>query len=143
LNDQLMMILRIALALLLGAVIGWERERDGKEAGLRTHMLICAGASLFTLVSLYGFSNALIAAGVVSGIGFLGAGAIIKSETGMIKGLTTAASIWVSAAIGLACGVGLYIVAAAATIIAVFILILHPHIAPHIVHYVDSEKSKK
>jgi putative Mg2+ transporter-C (MgtC) family protein len=138
-SDESVMLLRLLLALALGSIIGWERERDGKEAGLRTHMLICVGAALFTIVSFYGFSSPLIAAGVVTGVGFLGAGAIMKADGGSIKGLTTAASVWISAAIGLACGIGLYLVASFSTIIALIILLIHPRIC----RYMDSRKCKK
>ena len=124
------MILRLLLAVALGAVIGYQRERTGKPAGLRTHILICAGAALFTVVSLYGFGAAAdparVAAGIVAGIGFLGAGAIIRREEGVVAGLTTAATIWAVAAIGLAAGAGLYLVSAVTTAIILIVLCL-PH----------------
>ncbi len=124
------MILRLVLAVALGAVIGYQRERTGKPAGLRTHILICAGAALFTVVSLYGFGAAAdparVAAGIVAGIGFLGAGAIIRREEGVVAGLTTAATIWVVAAIGLAAGAGLYLVSAVTTAVILIVLCL-PH----------------
>ena len=127
---ELEMILRLLLAAALGAVIGYQRERAGKAAGLRTHILICAGAALFTVVSLYGFGAAAdparVAAGIVAGIGFLGAGAIIRREEGIVEGLTTAATIWAVAAIGLAAGAGLYIVAAVTTAVILIVLLL-PH----------------
>ena len=124
------MVLRLLLATALGAVIGYQRERAGKPAGLRTHILICAGAALFTVASLYGFGAAAdparIAAGIVAGIGFLGAGAIIRRGEGVVAGLTTAATIWAVAAIGLAAGAGLYIVSAVTTAITLIVLCL-PH----------------
>ena len=124
------MVLRLLLATALGAVIGYQRERAGKSAGLRTHILICAGAALFTVASLYGFGAvadpARIAAGIVAGIGFLGAGAIIRREEGVVAGLTTAATIWAVAAIGLAAGAGLYVVSAVTTAIILIVLFL-PH----------------
>ncbi len=139
-HNDLTMVLRVVLALILGAVIGWEREREGKEAGLRTHMLICVGATLFTLVSVFAFDgDPRIAAGVVTGVGFLGAGAILKSEGGTIKGLTTAASVWVAAAIGLAVGTGMYLISVTATLLSLFVLLFHPRIA----HLIDGGKSKK
>ena len=110
---------RLILAFILGSIIGLERERKGGHAGLRTHILVCVGSALIMLTSLYvydiyqgktGIDPGRIAAGVVAGIGFLCAGTIIRSPIG-IKGLTTAASIWASAAIGLAVGCG-YISAA-------------------------------
>ena len=124
------MVLRLLMAAALGAVIGYQRERAAKPAGLRTHILICVGAALFTIASLYGFGDvadpARIAAGIVAGIGFLGAGAIIRRDEGLVAGLTTAATIWAVAAIGLAAGAGLYLVSAVATILISIVLYL-PH----------------
>ncbi|MEK6957549.1 MAG: MgtC/SapB family protein [archaeon] len=104
---------RVLISLGLGALIGLERERDEEPAGLRTHMLVCMGATLFTVISL-SFSDAAdptrIAAGIVMGIGFLGAGTIFKIQD-KIKGLTTAADLWVLAGIGMAVGIGYYFVA--------------------------------
>jgi len=123
---------RLVLAAVLGSLIGFERERLLWAAGIRTHMLVSVGACLLMIVSAYGFQQALemqhvildpsrIAAQVVSGIGFLGAGAILlKGE--VVRGLTTAASIWAVAAIGLAAGGGLYFAAAVSTIIILVIL---------------------
>lgn len=125
---MLEMVLRLLLAAALGAVIGYQRERAGKQAGLRTHILISSGAALIALVSIYGFGSASdparVAAGVVVGVGFLGAGVILHREGGIVAGLTTAATIWVMAGIGLAAGVGLYIVAAVATAIVLGVLIM-------------------
>jgi putative Mg2+ transporter-C (MgtC) family protein len=123
--SDLEMLLRLALAAALGSVIGIERERLQWTAGLRTHMLVCVGAALFMLVSSFGFSDVLgrehvvldpsrIAAQVVSGIGFLGAGTILFRQD-KIRGLTTAASLWTVAAIGLAAGSGLYAAAVGGT----------------------------
>ena len=126
---ELEMVLRLLLAAALGAVIGFQRERAGKPAGIRTHSLISLGAALFTVASALGFVGAepsRIAAGIVAGIGFLGAGAILRSREGIIAGLTTAATIWVSAGIGLAAGAGMYIIAPVATAITVVILFI-PH----------------
>lgn len=124
------MVLRLLLASALGAIIGYQRERAGKPAGLRTHVLICIGAALFTVASLYGFGAtadpARVAAGIVAGIGFLGAGAIIHREGGLVAGLTTAATIWAVAAVGLAAGAGLYLVSAVTTILILIVLLL-PH----------------
>ena len=123
--------LRLLLAAVLGAVIGSQRERASKPAGLRTHTLICLGAALFTVVSAYGFGEAAnptrIAAGIVTGIGFIGAGAILRSREGIVAGLTTAATIWTVAGIGMAAGAGLYIIAAVATAITLVVLFL-PHV---------------
>jgi putative Mg2+ transporter-C (MgtC) family protein len=124
------MILRLLLAAALGAIIGYQRERAGKPAGLRTHILICAGAALFTVVSLYGFDGGAdpsrVAAAVVVGIGFLGAGAIMHREGALVAGLTTAATIWVVAGIGLAVGAGFYVASVVTTIIVLIVLFL-PH----------------
>lgn len=131
-SPDLTMALRLLLAAVLGGVIGFQRERTGKPAGLRTHMLICIGSALFTLVSVYAFSGVVdpsrVAAGVVTGIGFIGAGAIIfRTADGYIAGLTTAATIWVAAGIGVAVGSGLYIAAVVTTVIVLMVLFI-PHI---------------
>ena len=124
------MTLRLLLAAALGALIGYQRERAGKAAGLRTHILICVGAALFTVASIYGFGAlgdpARVAAGVVAGIGFIGAGAIIRTGEGLVGGLTTAATIWAVAGIGLAAGAGLYIASAVVTALMLIVLFL-PH----------------
>ena len=110
---------RLITAMVLGGLIGIEREFRSKDAGFRTHFLVALGSALFTVVSQYGFGvdlkdSSRVAAQVVSGIGFLGAGTIIFQKN-MVRGLTTAAGLWVTAAIGLACGTGLYLVAAITT----------------------------
>ncbi|HMN06268.1 MAG TPA: MgtC/SapB family protein [Flavobacteriales bacterium] len=126
-------MLRLALAALFGGLIGLERERKDWAAGLRTHMMVCVGSCLVIIVSAFGFADILgtpgvaldpsrIAAQVVSGVGFIGAGAILFSRQGTIRGLTTAAGLWTVAAIGLATGSGLYFAAAATTVIALIIL---------------------
>ena len=122
---------RLAFSALLGSAIGYERERLAWVAGLRTHMLVCVGSTLIMIVSAYGFSEVLservtldpsrMAAQVVSGIGFLGAGAILARGE-IVRGLTTAASVWSVAGIGLAVGGGLYTPAVAATVIILIIL---------------------
>jgi putative Mg2+ transporter-C (MgtC) family protein len=127
---EIEMILRLLLAAALGALIGYQRERAKKPAGLRTHTLICTGAALFTIASMYGFGigadPARVAAGIVAGIGFIGAGAIFVRQGGIVEGLTTAATIWAVAAIGLAAGAGLYIIATLTTAVVLIILLL-PH----------------
>jgi putative Mg2+ transporter-C (MgtC) family protein len=128
-NTEIEMVLRLLLAAVLGAGIGYQRERAKKPAGLRTHMLIALGAALFTIVSIYGFGEkgdpSRVAAGVVAGIGFLGAGVIFRAMRGDLPmGLTTAASIWIVAAIGMAAGVGLYLVSAVIAVLAVLILMI-------------------
>ena len=125
------MILRLLLAAALGAIIGYQRERANKAAGLRTHILICVGSAIFAIASLYGFGATAdpsrVAAGIVAGIGFLGAGAIIRTGEGFVAGLTTAATIWAVAGVGLAAGAGLYLVSAvAAGIVLIVLLLPHP-----------------
>ena len=126
-------ILRLVISALMGSAIGLERERLDWAAGLRTHMLVSVGATVFMLVSAYGFADILgrsnvvldpsrVAAQVVSGIGFLGAGTIIFRRE-VVRGLTTAASLWTVAAIGLSVGGGLYVAAASATVLVLVILI--------------------
>lgn len=131
-SDQWVMTLRILLAVVLGGAIGFQRERAGKPAGLRTHMLICVGSTLFTLSSIYGFNGlaapSRVAAGVVTGVGFIGAGSIIlRSAEGYVAGLTTAATIWVVAGIGLAVGAGLYLASVITTAVTLIVLFL-PHL---------------
>jgi putative Mg2+ transporter-C (MgtC) family protein len=123
---QLDLSVRIIVAAVLGLAIGFEREIHGHPAGLRTHMLVAAGSGLFTVLSAYGFEGVRgianiapvdptrIAAQIVSGIGFLGAGAILKDGV-VIRGLTTAASLWATSAVGMAAGAGEYIIAVVAT----------------------------
>jgi len=130
---ELQMVIRLLTAAGLGAAIGYQREKAGKPAGLRTHVLIAVGAALFTVASVYGFGPAgdmsRVAAGVVAGIGFIGAGAIIHWGPGdIVGGLTTAATIWAVAAIGLAVGAGLYLVAGVTTGITLVVLFLPRHI---------------
>ena len=119
-------LIRMSLAVLCGALIGMEREQKRRPAGLRTHMLICLGASMTTLTSQYLLLNlglytdpARLGAQVIAGIGFIGAGTIIVTKRRQVKGLTTAAGLWASAIVGLCCGAGFYLgaVAAAALIL--------------------------
>src|SRR5437899_10997931 len=127
-------LLRIVLAAVFGGAIGLEREFREREAGLRTHMLVAVGSALFTLASAYGFRDFLVhggavvradptrvAAQIVTGIGFLGAGAIIRQGLS-VRGLTTAATLWVAAAIGLAAGAGYYSAAVITTAVALVAL---------------------
>ncbi len=118
-------ILRLFIAGLLGGLIGFEREFRAKEAGLRTHFLVALGSALFMLISQYAFTGrfdaARVAAQVVSGIGFIGAGVIIFQKN-VVRGVTTAAGLWVAGAIGLACGAGMYDIAAAATLMTIICL---------------------
>ncbi|QHE85406.1 MgtC/SapB family protein [Hydrogenophaga sp. BPS33] len=119
---------RMGEALLLGAAIGWDRERRDAEAGLRTHMLVALGAALFVLIPMEAGMDpeqlSRVVQGLVSGIGFLGAGAVLKDqEEGRIHGLTTAASIWATAAIGLAAGMGRTGTAVLATVFILLVLV--------------------
>lgn len=117
--------MRIIVAGLLGGLIGLEREIRAKEAGLRTHFIVALGSALFMIISQYAFTGrfdaARVAAQVVSGIGFIGAGVIIFQKN-VVRGVTTAAGLWVAAAIGLACGAGMYPVATAAAALTVICL---------------------
>jgi putative Mg2+ transporter-C (MgtC) family protein len=132
--DTLDVLARLALAGGLGAAIGFERELREREAGLRTHLLVCLGSALFTIISAYGFHEFLtsgdavvradptrIAAQIVTGIGFLGAGAIIRQGIS-VRGLTTAATLWVAAAIGMAAGAGYYSGAVIGTVLTLVAL---------------------
>jgi putative Mg2+ transporter-C (MgtC) family protein len=124
---DLEMVLRVLLAMALGAIVGFQRGRAEKPAGMRDLILICGGAALFTVVSVQGFGAdpARVAAGIVTGIGFLGAGAIIRrGEGGVVKGLTTAATIWIAAGIGIATGAGLYVIATVSTFLVLVVLLL-------------------
>lgn len=129
--SELDMLLRLFFAAVLGGLIGIERERQGRPAGLRTHILVAVGSALLMLVSIEianGYSKGTadpgrIAAQVVSGIGFLGAGTILR-EGANVRGLTTAASLWVAAALGLASGAGMYLAALITTVIVLMALIL-------------------
>jgi putative Mg2+ transporter-C (MgtC) family protein len=124
---ELDMMLRLLLAVVFGGAIGYIREIKRKAAGLRTHILVCLGSSIFTIVSIMMAQSSTavdpsrIAAGVVTGIGFIGAGAIFQSG-GNVMGLTTAASIWVAAAIGVAAGAGLYEVATFSTLLSIIVI---------------------
>lgn len=129
-DANLEMVLRLLLATFLGAIIGFQREMSGKEAGLRTTMLICLGSALFTVLSIYAFPGAdpsHIAASIATGIGFIGAGVILHRSGGEVVGLTSAASIWAAAAIGMAAGAGMYYIAPSATVLVMVILWL-PHL---------------
>lgn len=126
-------LVRLLLAAVLGGVLGYEREHQGKAAGVRTHMLVAMGAALFVLVpGLAGMNIAdmsRVIQGVVAGIGFLGAGAIIKRQSEEdVQGLTTAAGVWMTAAIGIACGLGRESTAVISAVLALAVLNLVPRI---------------
>ncbi len=129
---EMELVLKLILAAGLGLILGYEREVHKRPAGLRTHSLVCMGAALFTVISM-GFTGSnvdasRIAAGVVTGIGFIGGGMVFKSEDRVI-GLTTAAEIWVVGAIGLAVGIGYYFAAAVTTAIVLVVLVPLKHVA--------------
>ncbi len=138
------MVLNLVIAAFLGGLIGLEREAGHRPAGLRTTMLVCVGSALFTVLSIHAFpsagdvSDARVAAQIVAGIGFLGAGTVWRAQD-HVKGLTTAASLWVAAAIGMAVGAGFGVLALAATVITLFILAVmqrlerrfFPHVGEH------------
>ena len=119
-------VLSLLLATILGAAIGLERELSGKAAGLRTNVLICLGAAVFTIISKRmvegtNGSHVRIAAQIVTGVGFLGAGAVIQDRRG-VHGLTTAATIWLVASIGMGCGAGFYKLACISALLAIIVL---------------------
>ena len=134
-------LIRLSFALILGFSLGLERELTNKYAGLRTHILVCLGACVFTILSIYGFptfadgdnviinqatgvrDTARIAAQIVTGIGFIGAGTVLRNGP-MVFGLTTAATLWIAASIGMACGAGMYDVAVISTVLSVAVLTL-------------------
>ncbi|NWJ44420.1 MAG: MgtC/SapB family protein [Chloroflexi bacterium] len=130
---DIQMTFRLVIAYLLSAFIGWEREQTHVPAGLRTHILVGLGSTAFMLVSLYGFNNlgtvgdpARVAAQIITGIGFLGAGTIWRNES-RVGGLTTAASIWVTAAVGMLAGVGMLVMATVVAFMGWFTLrVLRP-----------------
>jgi len=137
-NRLIIVLLRVFAAVLLGAVVGIERERAGKPAGLRTHMLVSLGTAVVVIacqdsgMSLDGLSRVI--QGIVTGIGFVGAGTILKlNEQREIQGLTTAAGLWMTAAIGVAAGLGILGVALIGTLVTVLVLVLE--------HFIDSRRN--
>ena len=133
-SDELRIVLDLIVSVVLGFLIGLERKSRFKEAGIRTHTLVCLGAALMMTLSLYAFGNSSdkgrVAAQIVSGIGFLGAGMIIYKKNA-VKGLTTAAGVWATAGVGMACGGGLYILAIVATALMITAQVLfHTNLKP-------------
>jgi putative Mg2+ transporter-C (MgtC) family protein len=125
-GQQLDLLIRVAVAVALATIIGVERELAQEEAGLRTHTLVGLGAAGFTVVSAFGFPTGdgdptRVAAGIVTGVGFIGAGTILRGE-GVVRGLSTAASLWSVGAIGMAAGAGLFIFAGGLTVLALIVL---------------------
>ncbi|MFN0102541.1 MAG: MgtC/SapB family protein [Bryobacteraceae bacterium] len=126
-SEAIRLAVRLILAALLGGVLGYERERSGKAAGLRTHMLVALGSALFVVIPQQAAMSAAdlsrVIQGIVSGVGFLGAGAILKQAAEQdVKGLTTAAGLWLTAAVGIAAGLGRESSAVLGTILAFFVL---------------------
>lgn len=135
--------IRLIVATGLGALIGLEREVHGKEAGFKTYSLVCLGSALMMIVSIDVFTifkgvaqvdPGRIAAQAVTGIGFIGAGAILRSQEGAIKGLTTAAGIWAACAIGLACGLGIFKQAIMTTVLVMVVLVIFSKVQKRILH---------
>lgn len=122
-QQTLTILARLLVAAILSGFIGVERQLKKEPAGFRTHMLVCLGSALFTVISIFGFPSdpARLAANIITGIGFLGAGAIFATG-GHVKGLTTAASLWATAAIGVAAGMGMYTIAVISTLLILIIL---------------------
>lgn len=134
-------IIRITIAVIFGFCIGLERELTNKYAGLRTHILVCLGACVFTLISIYGFptfapgdnviidhatgvrDTSRVAAQIVTGIGFIGAGTVLRNGP-IVFGLTTAATLWIAASIGMACGAGMFEIAFAGTVLSILTLVM-------------------
>ena len=146
-DQDLLMMFRITLAFVLGGVVGWERQRVRRPAGLRTHMLVAAGAAAFTVASIYGFAGygtvrdpARLAAQILTGIGFIGAGVIFHDRQ-QTRGLTTAASIWIVAAIGIMAGTGMVWVSIFTTALTWFALRILKRIEPP--HPPEQPKRKK
>ncbi len=138
-------VISLILDAFLGAAIGMERELSGKSAGLRTNLLICLGAAIFTIISkrmvdVTEGSTTRIAAQIVTGVGFLGAGAVIQDRRG-VHGLTTAATIWLVASIGMACGAGFYSLALISTLIVIVVLVGLLKLAKPLERYVKKHKS--
>ena len=131
---------RVFLAFVLGGLVGFERERTQRPAGLRTHMLVAAGAACFTVASIYGFQGlgvnsdpARLAAQIITGIGFLGAGAIFRTGD-TVKGITTASSIWITASIGILIGAGMVYLAIFTTVMTWFVLFVVKSIEMRLEH---------
>jgi putative Mg2+ transporter-C (MgtC) family protein len=123
-KDELLLVLRVVIAGVLGGIVGWQREHVGREAGVRTFAAVCLGACMFGLISQIYSGDTRIAAQVVTGIGFLGAGVILR-EQGHVVGLTTAASLWATASVGLAVAYGRLVLGASVAVI-LFILLAIP-----------------
>ena len=134
-------IIRIVISFILGVLIGIERGISHKTVGFRTISLVCVGSTGFTLLSIYGFQDvdtSRVAAQIVTGIGFLGAGAILHRGY-ITKGLTTAAALWVSAAVGMACGCGMFVLAFVITLMSIILLWVLKPFKIHLDRMLDNE----
>ncbi len=146
--SDIMVVANLFISFLLGGAIGWLREIEGKTAGLRTHILVAVGSTLFTILSMEMMSISgcsdpgRLTAGIVTGIGFIGAGCIIQAGGG-VKGITTAASIWVVSAIGVAAGMGYYVAAVATTVISLFTIQVLGHAEHRVMKSKEREEAKK
>ncbi len=134
-GDQATMLARMLVAVVAGGILGWERKRAGHRAGIRTLAVVAIGSAIFTLASIYGFGTSgantsndpsRVAAQVATGVGFIGAGTIVVLGR-TVHGLTTAATIWVAAAVGMAAGAGMYVVALAGAVLTTVVLEFLPH----------------
>lgn len=137
-------IIRILVSFILGAIVGIERGISHKAVGFRTLSLVCVGSSGFTLISIYGFhevDTSRVAAQIVTGIGFLGAGAILHKGY-ITKGLTTAATLWVAAAIGMACGTGMFVLAFIITLMSLILLWVLKPFKIHLDRVLDNDNNK-
>lgn len=146
-DTQLELALRLTVGLLLGAIIGIERELHRQPAGFRTHSMVALGAALFTIISAYAFAGpntdpTRIAAGIVAGIGFIGGGTILQHR-GSIRGLTTAASLWAVAAIGTAAGAGLLVMAVIGTALILVVLALFDRVESFATRRLELSSKKK
>lgn len=147
-NTEIICLIRLTLSVVLGFCIGFERKMRSKEAGIRTHTIVCLSACLFTVISIFGFEGAdkaRVAAQIVPGIGFIGAGIIFYHKK-TIRGLTTAAGIWATAAIGMSVGTGMYLIAVCASAIIILIQwVLHLNVkafhTKHLIRLVVTFKS--
>ena len=143
---QLEIALRLVVALVLGGIIGWERELQRMPAGFRTHALVGLGSAVFTVVSAFAFEGpgadpTRIAAQIVSGIGFLGGGAILH-HGGTVRGLTTAASLWAVAAVGMAAGAGLYVLAVVSAVLVIVALEMFQRLEQFMKRQLDLPRDK-
>lgn len=137
-------IMRVLVAFILGVIVGVERGISHKAVGFRTLSLVCVGSTAFTIISIYGFQGvdtSRVAAQIVTGIGFLGAGAILHKGY-MTKGLTTAAALWVAAAIGMACGCGMFVLAFIITLVSLVLLWVLRPFKFHLDRMIDKENGK-